>query len=165
MDLEVTTKLLFLGCLSLLLGIGYELKRRESQDLKKKLSLFSAHYIRHHGFHEWFGLYDIESFDGGKMWYALSSLSDGRRIVLGEAEQIHPGILSELCIFPNLLPWHEPPHNFSRKLSTANQKGTTSGALTKQQSTTEGLTYANFARNDRRHKQSVCMRLPKIEAL
>lgn len=165
MDLEVTTKLLALGCLSLLLGIGYELKRKESHDLRKKLLLFSAYYIRHHGFHEWFGLYDIESFDGGKMWYALSSLSDGRRIVLGEAEQIHPGILSELCIFPNLLSWHETPHNFTQKKSRIGQKDTPSSSLTKQQSTNDRLIYPDFARNARRHKQSVCMRLPKIEAL
>lgn len=164
MDLEVTTKLLSLGCLSLLLGIGYELKRKESHDLKKKLALFSAHYIRHHGFHEWFGLYDIESFDGGKMWYALSSLSDGRRVVLGEAEQIHPGILSELCIFPNLVSWHETPHKFTPEKSKTAQRGTTSRALTEQQSTNDGLIYPDLARNKRRHKQSVCMRLPKIEA-
>lgn len=137
MDLEVTITLLSLGCLSLLLGIGYELKRKESHDLRKKLSVLNAHYIRHHGFHEWFGLYDIESFDGGKMWYALSTLSDGRRVILGEAEQIHPGILSELCIFPNLESWHERPRNFTQKNHQPSQKSTTISALAKQQSTNE----------------------------
>lgn len=164
MDLEVTTKLLSLGCLSLLLGIAYELKRKESHDLKKKLSLFSANYIRHHGFHEWFGLYDIESFDGGKMWYALSSLSDGRRVVLGEAEQIHPGILSELCIFSYLVSWPETSHNFIPEKSTNGQRVTTNLALTEKQSNNDGLIYQDLKRNKRRHNQSVCMKLPKIEA-
>lgn len=165
MNLEVTTTLLSLGCLSLLLGIGYELKRKESHDLRKKLSVLNAHYIRHHGFHEWFGLYDIESFDGGKMWYALSTLSDGRRVILGEAEQIHPGILSELCIFPNLLSWRETPHKFTPEKPKTAQTGTTSRALTEQQSTKARLIYPDLARSERRHKQSVCMRLPKIGAL
>jgi hypothetical protein len=64
-----------------------------------------SRYRQAHGFHEWFGIYDLETFDGGLKWYAMKNTPGGGRHVSGEAERLYPGLLSEHGIseFQNVL--------------------------------------------------------------
>ncbi len=40
--------------------------------------------------------YDIRSFDGGKIWYAVDYGSNKEMIILGEVEKVYPGLMK--CI-------------------------------------------------------------------
>ncbi len=86
-------------CTALGVLIGYDMRRKESASLKKELAALKSKYCQAHGFDEWFGIYDLESFDGGQMWYAMMTTSDGRRLIRGEAEQVYPGLMAEHGIF------------------------------------------------------------------
>lgn len=85
-------------CLVFGIFLGYELRRKEMKNLRNELTMMKSRYRRAHGFHEWFGTYDLETFDGGLMWYAMKNTTDGGRIVHGEAEYLYPGLLSEHSI-------------------------------------------------------------------
>lgn len=90
---------LFVVCIVLGVLLGYGMQRKEFETLRRELALMKSKYLHAYGFHEWFGIYDLESFDSGQMWYAMMTTSDGKRLIRGEAETIYPGIMSEHGIF------------------------------------------------------------------
>ncbi len=99
MEMFFLTGILLTVCTALGALIGYNMRRKESASLKKELATLRSKYRQAHGFHEWFGIYDLESFDGGQMWYAMMTTSEGRRLIRGEAEQVYPGLMAEHGIF------------------------------------------------------------------
>ncbi|MCJ7793147.1 MAG: hypothetical protein MUP45_04185, partial [Candidatus Marinimicrobia bacterium] len=48
------------------------------------------------------GKYDLRSYDGGLIWYAVEVTSEGLKI-LGKADEIFPGLISELEGMNNLI--------------------------------------------------------------
>ncbi len=86
----------FLLYVSIVSGLICYLKcRKQIADLRIALDSIKARYRRHYGWNFWFGTYDLESFDGGLTWYAMAD-SGGKRLVLGEAEFLYPGLIEEL---------------------------------------------------------------------
>lgn len=90
MNALIITSVLFVGVV-----LGLVISRRRAEPALSELAELKLRYRRLHGWSEWYGCYDLESFDGGRTWYAMWTLPDGRRVVRGQAEQVHPGILSE----------------------------------------------------------------------
>jgi hypothetical protein len=67
-----------------------------SDDLKR-LKDYRETYLVKSGWTKKSGSYQIRSFDKGKNWYASELKDDGSVIIVGGAEQIYPGLLSELA--------------------------------------------------------------------
>ena len=47
--------------------------------------------------------YNLKTFDGGKHWYATEYDEDWGVIILGEAEEVYPGLLKHLDALDNLV--------------------------------------------------------------
>ncbi len=47
--------------------------------------------------------YNLKTFDGGKHWYAVERIDAGGVIILGEAEEVYPGLLKHLDALDNLI--------------------------------------------------------------
>lgn len=94
------------------------------RSVKHTLRAYADHKRTHIGKHGWHhsldngagGQYHLESFDGGRIWYAVeydrldpSQLPDGsyraefKLRILGLAEEIHPGLLAKLFAMENLV--------------------------------------------------------------
>jgi hypothetical protein len=147
---------------ALVLGavFAYRLHVRAMTALLEPLAELRAKYRQLGGWHVWFGAYDLETFDGGRSWYAMSNCLDGRRRVMGESEMIFPGLLAELGVeIPksNLVLFQNPGHALE---SSSEQENVS--AMTKEEVEQRSLS----ALHDRElaRKQARCMRLQPIRA-
>ncbi len=68
--------------------------------------------------------YNLKTFDGGKHWYAIEYDSDWGVVILGEAEEIYPGLLKHLEAWDKLTdPEHKPTR--SEKIALLRDAGFT----------------------------------------
>lgn len=86
---------LLTACMVVGVLIGYCLQGKQTNIVRQELQSMKMKYRQMQGFHDWFGVYDLESFDCGRRWYAMVTEEDGRRLILGDAEKIYPGLLAE----------------------------------------------------------------------
>ncbi len=49
--------------------------------------------------------YNLKTFDSGKHWYATEYDEDWGLIILGEAEEVHPGLLEHIEAMDNIYTW------------------------------------------------------------
>lgn len=66
--------------------------------MQGELEKLKPRHKRIFGWHEYFGIYDLESFDGGKSWYSMLTDANGRRQIQSTAEQAFPGLMLEVGI-------------------------------------------------------------------
>ncbi len=62
---------------------------------EKELAYYKSTYLWKKGWTPKYGNYQLNSFDGGKNWYAVD-IKDGSVTIKGTAEEISPGLLAEL---------------------------------------------------------------------
>jgi hypothetical protein len=138
--------------------------RRKSAGLREELRVLKCRYRHAYGWHLWFGLYDLESFDGGKMWYALRTGPCGRRLIQGEAEQVYPGLLAEQGILECVQDAKPLLRNVRAKPSNKELSGLVPNRQQQSQATNDQACseYFQLSLGSRVHKQSICMRLPAI---
>jgi hypothetical protein len=100
MTQSLTTLLLatILAVGSFIGGIYYH-KQGDTQSLKE-LAYYQKTYLRKQGATVFVkGAekgYNLHSFDGGKIWYAVTEVDDGSLKVLGSADVIYPGLIQHL---------------------------------------------------------------------
>jgi hypothetical protein len=92
---------LALGILAIILLSGFSgsyIQKHSFSSLRvaQDLEYYKSTYLRKLGFLAGFGTYELLSFDGGKMWYAVERGKDNSIIIRGTAEAVFPGLLSHL---------------------------------------------------------------------
>jgi hypothetical protein len=135
---------------SLVLGfvLGVGVSRKRNSKAFENLAQLKKRYRQFYGWHEWYGTYDLETFDCGKSWYAMTTASDGRRIVRARAEEIYPGILSEPGLFA--IETVQGDSSVAAKLITEDEVSEAFEALERQ--------YKRKLSHDQLHKQRLCGR-------
>lgn len=129
------------------------------------LNQYRSRYLHLVGWHEWFGTYDLESFDGGITWHAMSATAKGGRKVLGLADTVFPGLLSE----PGVVSTERrarcyPTRNSQCSVSVKSNHAATSSMkqkLGKQLPTLSTFSSESNA-TSRDRNQALCMCLPVI---
>ncbi|HYF05050.1 MAG TPA: hypothetical protein VEA59_02670 [Patescibacteria group bacterium] len=67
------------------------------------IEFYEQNYKRRCGGTVGYGSYNLESFDGGKTWFAIKWTDDWQCIYLGAAETVYPGLLARLQGFDALI--------------------------------------------------------------
>lgn len=76
---------------------GYRLHRRRAARERELLAWFKDTFLRKQGWIIGLGNYELQSFDGGKRWYAVEpGREDGAVRILGPADEVHPGLLAQI---------------------------------------------------------------------
>lgn len=156
----VIVAILIISTLAIGFALSYWIRCREIKSVSQQLEMFASKYCQAYGWHEWFGIYDLESFDGGKLWYSMATGPNGLRIVRGLAETVYPGLLCELQFIQRNAPAHEVqpiarPY-FEHILVTDSESDSESSRPAR---TAEDI-YESLAATGRR--QGLCMKLPVL---
>lgn len=77
------------------LGGSYYTKRAFLRD-SQSLAYYERTMLHKQGFAMGFGSYELRSFDGGKLWYAVERGENGAVIIKGTADEVFPGLLKHL---------------------------------------------------------------------
>ncbi len=93
--------LIIVGCVGLFVA-GMFLQRSMFQRDARDLSHYRANYLSKSGWISSHGSYNFRSFNGGINWWAVEVDAKGGLNILGPADEIHPGLLSELEGWDNL---------------------------------------------------------------
>ena len=91
--LKVTAVLLLIAALFFAAGVLYQ--KHASTRAMEELVYYKGTYLWKSGWAKGFGSYVLRSFDGGRSWYAVERIEDELK-VLGPAEEVFPGLLSQL---------------------------------------------------------------------
>lgn len=156
----VVIAILIATMLAIGFAFSYWLRCREIESVSQRLEVFASKYCQEYGWHEWFGIYDLESFDGGKLWYSMATGANGLRIVRGLAETVYPGLLCELHLIqrnaqgPEVQPMERL--NFEHVSVTDLESHSQSSKPVR----TEEDIYKSWAASGRR--QGLCMKLPVL---
>ena len=107
---SVSVAVLGLVAFCLLVCIGFILSMNSNTKLKSEIDYYNSTYLRKQGVTVMLTKdalnYDLRSFDGGKIWYAVESDSNGVKI-LGQAEKIYPGLLKHISAWDALTKYAE----------------------------------------------------------
>ena len=76
-------------------GGSYFQKRSFSRDARS-LAYYQSTILRKQGWMIGFGQYELLSLDGGEQWYAVENGASGAVIIRGTADEVFPGLLSQL---------------------------------------------------------------------
>jgi|SRR5579862_391396 len=81
----------------------------EIHRLKRDLSYYQTNYLRQQGGTAlWSGstngvtMFDLRSFDGGKLWYSTHTGTNGELVIDGQAEKVQPGLVKTLQDWDNI---------------------------------------------------------------
>ncbi len=71
--------------------------------------------------------YNLKTFDGGKHWYATEYDEDWGVIILGEAEEVYPGLLEHIEAMDKIYTWSSvigtpPPVDLLRAVGLVEEK-------------------------------------------
>jgi hypothetical protein len=163
--LVVSGGVLFFGAL-----IGYLACYCKLAGCLRELARFRTKYFRVAGWHNFYGMYQLDSLDGGLTWYATADHSDGRCTIEGPMERVYPGLSNEPGVFSK----KENPHSAVVGECMAHQdrhgkkeKSTDAAAraveVSKELPVLTGLEFGHIVRPLHIHQQAVCMRLRVIE--
>lgn len=103
----------------------YKTKEREDRLSKSVDYLLERYQIKSGGTSLFNGKmlnYNLQSFDGGKIWYACEYGKDWEVIILGKAEEIYPGLVKHLDAWDKLTKYVEKNGAIGSKPITEEEK-------------------------------------------
>ena len=99
--MKQTTIIFMCLVMFVLAGIATHLEAKNTKSRRRELTYYKETYSHKQGATAMLGdktiNYHLQSFDGGKIWYATEHLEDDGVKILGLAEEIFPGLLAHLA--------------------------------------------------------------------
>ncbi len=94
---------IFTALAGFILGVLMERNTSDAGWYKAKVGAYEETYQQKSGASAKYGNYELRTFDAGGNWYAVKSATPGGVKILGEADQIFPGLLAELVAWDRLV--------------------------------------------------------------